>query len=152
MTDPSGSPPNPIDDGSRVYLDANALIALVEHRSPSMIEIQSRVEAGRLVATTSGLSRAEVLVLPLRERDEPLVAAYRELFSGEAGLQVVAISDRVLELAARIRAETSVKLADAIHLATAETGGCKVFLSSDRRIRPRAPMVRIGIERIADDT
>ncbi|MGJ3265655.1 MAG: type II toxin-antitoxin system VapC family toxin [Salinarimonas sp.] len=139
-------------DGTRVYLDANVLIELVERWDAGLGRIVEDARAGRLLLVTSELTLAEVIVMPLRDGDAGLLAQYRDLFSQPELIACLPITRDVIERSGEIRATDGGKLADAIHLATAEIGGCKVFLSSDRRIRPRAPMVRIGIERIADDT
>ncbi len=46
-------------------------------------------------------------------------------------LQVVPISNNILEAAAQLRATTKLKLPDAIHLATANLNGCDCFLTND---------------------
>lgn len=137
-------------DGARAYLDANVLIAFVERRHERLAAVVARAKAGRLSLVTSELTLAEVIVLPLRDGDDGLLATYRDLFSQPELIECAPITREVLERSGEIRATDGGKLADAIHLATAEVGGCKAFLSSDRRIRPRAPMVRIGIEAIVD--
>lgn len=137
-------------DGTRAYLDANVLIAFVERRHERLAAIVVRARAGRLSLVTSELTLAEVIVLPLRDGDDGLLANYRDLFSQPELIECAPITRDVLHRSGEIRATDGGKLADAVHLASAEIACCKVFLSSDRRIRPRAPMVRIGIEAIAD--
>ena len=136
--------------GTRIYLDANVLIELVERAEPGLALVVADARAGRLPLVTSEPTLAEVIVLPPREGDGSLLARYRGLFSQPDLLDVAPITRAVLERSGDIRAFDGGKLADAIHPATAEIAGCEVFLSSDRRIRPRAPMIRIGIETIAD--
>ena len=126
------------------------LIAFVERRHERLAAIVARARAGRLSLVTSELTLAEVIVLPLRDGDDGLLANYRDLFSQPELIECAPITRDVLHRSGEIRATDGGKLADAVHLATAEIADYKVFLSSDRRIRPRAPMVRIGIEAIAD--
>ncbi|GGK39876.1 type II toxin-antitoxin system VapC family toxin [Salinarimonas ramus] len=137
-------------DGTTAYLDANILIAFVERRHERLLGIVARARAGRISLVTSELTLAEVIVGPMRDGASELLSQYRELFSQPDLLDVAPVTRAVLERSGEIRAGDGVKLADAIHLATAEIAGCKVFLSSDRRIRPRAPMIRIGIEAVVD--
>lgn len=137
-------------EGTRIYLDANVLIEFVERADPGLARVVADARAGRLFLVTSELTLAEVIVLPMREGDGSLLSQYRDLFSQPDLLDVAPVTRAVLERSGEIRARDGCKLADAIHLASAEIAGCKVFLSSDRRLRPRLPMVRIGIESISD--
>lgn len=139
-------------DGAVAYLDANVLIALVEQRHERLMGVIARAKAGRIALVTSELTLAEVIVPPMRDGDDALLAQYRDLFSQPELIDCAPITRAVLERSGEIRAGDGGKLADAIHLATAEISGCKVFLSSDRRVRPRPPMVRIGVEAIRDET
>lgn len=138
-------------DGTVAYLDTNIVIALVERRHERLRALVERVKAGRLSLVTSELTLAEVVVLPLRDGDDRLLTRYRDLFSHSDLIASVPITRTILERSGEIRAREGGKLADAIHLATAETSGCRVFLSSDKRIRPRPPMLRIGIEASGGD-
>jgi len=143
-------PPPRFSDGTRIYLDANVLIEFVERQDAGFGRVVEDARAGRLSLVTSELTLAEVIVLPLRDGVLALLANYRDLFSQPELIECAPITRDVLHRSGEIRATDGGKLADAVHLATAEIAGYKVFLSSDRRIRPRAPMVRIGIEAIAD--
>ncbi|MFN3687510.1 type II toxin-antitoxin system VapC family toxin [Salinarimonas sp.] len=137
-------------DGSRVYLDANIVITLVEIADTRLARVLERAMVGRLRLVTSELTLAEVLVRPLRDGDQNLSAIYRDLFSRPQVIECVPVAREVLELSCTIRAEEGGKLADSIHVATAEASNCAVFLSSDRRIKTRKPMIRIGIDDIPD--
>lgn len=141
-----------LQDGTVAYVDANILIEFVEQRNERLLGVVARARAGRISLVTSELTLAEVIVVPIRDGALALLAQYRDLFSQPEPIDCVSITRAVLERSGEIRAADGGKLADAIHLATAEIAGCEVFLSSDRRIRPRTPMIRIGIERIADET
>jgi predicted nucleic acid-binding protein len=93
------------------------------------------LDGNELAACTSELSLAECLVKPYAERNDQAIAAYLEMLSGRAPVAVVPITGAILLRAARLRAETRLKLPDAIHLATAIETGCATFLSDDRGIR-----------------
>ncbi|CEJ15637.1 tRNA(fMet)-specific endonuclease VapC [bacterium YEK0313] len=122
-----------------VYLDANVLIRLMERSEAAagaLDPVWERIEAGRLAAVTSWLSYAEVLVQPLRARDDGLVLGYDDLFAGQVlPLTVSPVTAEVLRTAAHLRARLpALKLTDAIHLATAEAAGCRALLSGDRKL------------------
>lgn len=84
---------------------------------------------------TSELTIAEVLVKPFAHPDLRYRKEYEELLSENPGLSVVQISRQVLERSAKLRAAIGGKLADAIHVATADLSGCTHFLSEDSRIK-----------------
>ncbi|NUN96767.1 MAG: type II toxin-antitoxin system VapC family toxin [Candidatus Omnitrophica bacterium] len=118
----------------RVYLDAVTVIYLFEgspHRSQQVRSLIGRVDA-TLVA--SELSRMECLVRPLREGQVSLVDEFVSFFDTEVD-EMVDLDRRVMERAARVRADHGYKTPDAIHLAAALESKCDVFLTNDDRLR-----------------
>ena len=75
--------------------------------------------------------------MPYRQGDDTLITTYQELFTRPpSGLLVARLDAAVLERAARLRAAVgSLRLPDAIHLATAESEQCDFFLTNDRRLQ-----------------
>ncbi len=124
----------------RLYFDASALIHMVEGAPGASAErfASTAAATGRMGTTivTSELSLAEVLVKPLREQDFDLIIAYNNLLSVRPSDQIetIPISRNILGLAARIRnKKPSIKLPDAIHIATAEFSGCSEIITGDKR-------------------
>ena len=129
--------------GEVYYLDANVLIPIIEspHRlTTSQRSFVAGLESGAVKGLTSELTLTECLVKPLADRDGTAVKAFLTLLNDQPELPVVPVSRSVLLEAARLRAEDSLELADAIHVATAKLSGCSVFLSDDRRIRPSSEL------------
>ncbi|WP_127088750.1 type II toxin-antitoxin system VapC family toxin [Aquabacter cavernae] len=125
----------------QLYFDANALIQAVEksdREAHAFADIIQGASRQGLKCVSSELSLAELLVVPLRNADLPLIAAFSNLLSGTGDAQffTVPVSRDVLLQAARIRAEggQGLKLPDAIHLATAELSGCTHIISGDKRL------------------
>ena len=83
---------------------------------------------------TSVLTLGEVLVQPYRKGDEALVAEYEEIICGTDGLLVVPIDQITSRKAARLRADHSLKMADALQLASALVNGADYFLTNDKGI------------------
>jgi predicted nucleic acid-binding protein len=88
---------------------------------------------------TSELSLAEVLVKPLADERITLASRYGDMIQARPELSVVPVDRSILILAAHVRKDAllkdrSIKLPDAIHLATAEQSGCGIFLSDDKRL------------------
>jgi predicted nucleic acid-binding protein len=131
--------------GYRIYLDTNLLIYAVEEIAPFAEQVRPLFQAadrGDIWVVTSLLTLAETLVMPYRKRDDVLIATYRELLTNPPpGLHVAQLDAAVLERAARLRAATnSLRLPDAIHLATAEAQQCDLFLTNDRRLSAGIPL------------
>lgn len=126
-------------DGSRLYFDSNIFINLLE--SPdSMLRkrlhgLFQRVSQQRCSAHTSLISRAEVLVRPLRLKQVELADRYRALLSGAGAVGLYGVDDNVVDRAAELRADYPVlKLPDALHVATAMHIGCDLFITGDQRL------------------
>ena len=125
--------------GVRVYFDANIVIYAVEGFADVAAQIRALLAAldtAEIAAVTSELTLAEVLVKPLREHNQAAQQAYKSFLTPTPVLQLAPVNRDVLEEAARLRATTSLKLPDAIHLATARLGGCDSFLTNDDLFKP----------------
>lgn len=120
--------------GKKIYLDTNVIIYAVEGFADLAGNIQALLRAldeAEIVAVTSELTLAEVLVKPLRDQNQIVQQAYQTFLTPTPVLQPVPISRNILEEAARLRATKRLKLPDAIHLATANLNGCDSFLTND---------------------
>lgn len=134
--------------GKTVYLDSNVFIYAFEGQAGPASDVAGLVlrdaSAGALVARTSLIARAEALVRPMRLRQTELTDRYRMLLSGAAIVSVYAIDEAVVELSAELRADyTTLKLVDAIHIATAIRTGCEAFVTGDRRLGVAAARIRV---------
>ena len=131
-----------------IYLDANVLIYAVEAGSPwtgQLYRLFSRINAGEVAAKTSELALAEVLPKPLSLGSEALVETYEVLLSSATALQAVAIDRPILRTTARLRGALRLKLADAIHVATALESGCTHFVTNDTQILGSLPQPLVGV-------
>jgi predicted nucleic acid-binding protein len=132
----------------RLYLDSNALIYAVEGADAVKRVVAEWVVRACLpggIVITSLLSRLECRVLPLRQKNQLLLAKYEALF-GRHGLKVLEVSSDVLERAATLRADHKFKTADAIHLATALEAGTDIFLTGDTALA-RCPGLHVELLR-----
>ena len=123
---------------SRFYIDTNVAIAIIEASgslTPGQTAFIGDVDKNRIDAVTSELTLAECLVKPMADRNAGRVAAYLAFLDGRTLLSVLPVSRPILVEAARLRAETGIKLPDAIHVATASAANCDVFLTNDRRMK-----------------
>ncbi|MDP9136801.1 MAG: type II toxin-antitoxin system VapC family toxin [Pseudomonadota bacterium] len=132
---------------SRYYLDTNVVISIIEATETfgqAQRRFVEKIDAREIAATTSELTLAECLVKPLANKDAAAVEAYLHFLDGRPGFLVVPISRDILLAAASLRADKTLKLPDAIHIATARAAGCTAFLTNDRKIRA-LPGMRVSL-------
>ena len=134
----------------RIYLDSNVFISAYENtgaRSDHAWWILHAIERGDFAGITSEITLAEILVKPMEDGDDDLVRRYQEILSPDERFEVTAVSRQVLIEAARFRTmRSSLKLPDAIHVASAHLSHCSHVVSDDRRL-PFAhgiPLIRLG--------
>lgn len=114
----------------RVYLDTNIFIyALEGYRTfrTAIATLFDALDRQELFAVTSELTLAEALVKPFLDRNVEREAAYLRILQPSASLQMLPVNRDVLVAAARLRAETSIKLPDAIHAATRRSPAAPAF-------------------------
>lgn len=129
---------------NRIYLDTNAFIGAFERRGEVSDLIAQIIvgpptgEVGYKIVT-SELTIAEALVQPMRDKLYDVVDHYLGFLQPTdavaGGMEVVPISRAILVRAAEMRAgRPSLKMPDAIHLATALETGCALAVSNDVRL------------------
>ena len=123
---------------ARVYLDTNVFITAYEPKGGTSEEVWwlfDQLERGIVAGFTSELTPAELLTGPLVRRENDLADIYKVLINDAGNLRVVPIDRSILIKAAEIRAEVkSLRLPDAIHLASASLMNCSHLVSGDRRL------------------
>lgn len=129
----------PVSEPPRVYLDSNVFITAME--TPGAYSdhawwILEAVDEGTLAAVTSEITIAEVLVKPIQLGDSALIAGYHEMMTPDSHFEVMPIRRDILVSAAQLRAQRrSIRLPDAIHIATALASSCPYLVSDDQRLR-----------------
>jgi predicted nucleic acid-binding protein len=126
------------DIAPRVYLDANVFIAAFEHvgaHSDHAWWLIRAIENGEIIAATSEITLAEILVKPFERGQTDLADGYEKMISSGSHFEVLPVRRDILMGAAGLRARrTSIRLPDAVHIATAQALSCSVFISNDRRL------------------
>jgi predicted nucleic acid-binding protein len=120
-----------------VYADTQVLIYSVERHplyAPLMRPLWAAVQSGTLEVISSELVILEALVLPIRNGDAGLIAAYDQFFV-QAGFRLQAITGSLLREAARLRAVTRLRTPDAMHAATALQTNSALFVTNDQDFR-----------------
>jgi predicted nucleic acid-binding protein len=120
---------------TRLYLDTNILILFKEVQLPErdfLVKLFKACQKAGNTPVTSSLTYSELLVKPLASGNRELIETYEDWMGGGFWLQTVPISHDVLLAASLVRAHSrKIKLPDAIHLASALTARCDIFLSAD---------------------
>lgn len=120
-----------------VGLDTVTFIYLIEEHPrflTAVREIFAEIDRGRIAAVTSALTLLELLVLPYRAGNAELVNRYEGLLTRSRGLRLIEIDRSQLRAAAQIRAHYPVRTPDALQLAAALSGRCKVFVTNDQSL------------------
>lgn len=135
-----------------IYLDANVFIDAYEGEESLSAPAKALIDELRKrpgTGVTSELTLAEVLVRPETERNLRLKRAYLNLIVWGRSLDLIPISREVPTESAKLRAvhPRKLRLADAIHLATAAIGRCKVFVSRDGAISTPVGMRKMQPDR-----
>ena len=121
---------------SRIFLDTNFFIYLIEGSSPRAARAKHLLRAfstRRDGILTSVMTLGEVLVKPVKLGDHTLAQHYKRIFKGP-GITVLPFVEDAIEAFAQLRANSAIKPPDAIQLATAATAGCDMFLTNDDRL------------------
>jgi predicted nucleic acid-binding protein len=122
-----------------LYVDANAFVEMFEKHSTTSALLRTLfvdIEPSVLRRHTSELTLPELLVKPMKDRNAELVDLYSGFVRTSELLEVVPVDRQILVAAAAIRAENgTIRLPDAIHIATAVEQNCEWFVTGDKRIR-----------------
>lgn len=124
--------------GQRIYFDANFLIYFFDRTEPYVTVVSQIILAcdrNEVFGYTGDAAVAELMVYPYRTRDEIKIASGKAFFMRDNFLQVLSHDSAVFDTASRLRAETGIKLIDALHYTTALKAGCKFFITNDTGIR-----------------
>jgi predicted nucleic acid-binding protein len=125
---------------ARVYLDSCIVIHLLEGGKAVQEAVKRRLrptQGSPPAPCISDLTRLECRVRPLREGKAELLAQY-DAFFGLPEVAVLPMASAVYDLATELRARHALKTPDALHLATAITGGCEEIWTNDQRLAAAA--------------
>ena len=134
--------------GRRVYFDTNVFIYLVEGYpafQTSLNEIREAILHQEAEIFTSELTLCEVLVIPFRLNNTEIVNIYRQLIEESGAFNLLPTKRETYIRASLIRAQMGLKMADAIHMATAVECGCEVFVSNDAGLKVPKGMALVGL-------
>jgi predicted nucleic acid-binding protein len=134
--------------GKRVYFDTNVFIYLVEGYvdfETSLNEIRESTLHQEAEIFTSELTLSEVLVLPFRSNNTEFVNIYRQFIEDSGAFNLIPTTRETYVRASLFRAQMGLKMADAIHVATAVECGSDIFVSNDTGLKVPKGMALVGL-------
>ncbi len=108
------------------------------------------VDRGEIKIVTSVLTLTEVLVLPLRLKDQRLVDRYTRILLQAENIFSVDVSNDIATEAARLRSLHRLRTPDAIQLATAVDQGADAFLTNDVALSRASGVEILPVDQLAN--
>jgi predicted nucleic acid-binding protein len=137
-----------IDTPIYIYaLERNAAFA------PLADAVLARVRDGGLRAVSSTLVVAETFVQPFRLGLEALAAEYLDRLANYPNLRLLAPGEEICRAAAELRGKhPTLRLPDALHVATAINAGASAFLTQDKDPPRNLPIRVVQLSSLTGDT
>ena len=130
-----------ISTHQNIMLDTNAIIYFLDG-TPNFINLMMAffelVERDHLKITLSVINEAELLVKPYRESNSAALEAITFFLEEFPNLSIISLSREIGQQAAKIRAESGLRLPDAMILATAISNHCDLLLGNDMSFMQKA--------------
>jgi len=137
---------------SRVFWDTNIFIYLFEgapHFSSQVVALRARMSSRGDQLVTSAFTLGELLVKPLKEKNAPAAAYYRQLLQDTSIL--IPFDENAAMAYAGLRAQRTLPQPDAIQLACAASYGVDLFVTNDLRLlNKQVPGIQfiVSLERV----
>ena len=106
-----------------------------ENYQPFTTALFRSIESGAMKAVTSVITLLEVLVRPKKERNKHLVEEYKFLLQTFPNLEMVSLDEKTADIASSLRAQYSIKTADAIQVASSILAGAKAFVTNEPSLK-----------------
>jgi len=124
-----------------IMLDTNAIIYFLDG-TPDLFDLMRAlfelVEQDRLKITLSVISEAELLVKPYREKNSTAIEEVSFFLEEFPNLKINLPNMEISRQAAKIRAESGLRLPDAMIVATAINTQCDLLLGNDIGLMQKA--------------
>ena len=132
----------------RVYFDTNIIIYLIEgfpEYQKSVDEIQEVLETSQCVAITSDITICESLIKPFKDNYLEGVKIFQSFLEESGIFELIPTARSTYIKASLVSATQSLKLPDAIHVATAIQSRCDIFLTNDKSIKTPNSITKLSL-------
>ena len=113
-----------------IYLDSCLVIYAIEPNGTASERVLAAIADADATFAVSPLVLMECLVGPLRAERTSVAETYEAFCSS---VEMIPLGLDVFRRAAELRATTSLRTPDALHLAAADLGGCSALWTNDHR-------------------
>ena len=140
--------------GLRVCIDTAPIIYFIEKHDRYLNVLRplfAEIDAGNIEAITSTITLLEVLVQPLRSKNEGLANRYRDILLYSEGLTTFEVLHEVSEMASKLRARYSIKTPDAIQIAVGILYGAKKFLANDPALKKVSDIIVLVLDEFIEN-
>lgn len=123
---------------TKIMIDTAPFIYYIEEHDtylPIIKPIFDKIDSFEIDAITSTITLIEVLVHPKKQNNQALERQYIEILTQNANLELVDITVEIAQIASDIRASYSIKVPDAIQLASGIINNCDSFLTNDKNLK-----------------
>ena len=124
--------------GKSIFVNTAPIIYFIEEKPiflDKLFRLFSAAEKGELFINTSIITFLEVLVLPIRLKQNDLADQYEKILFNSSGINVIDIDRRIAKKSAYIRSVYGLKTPDAIQIATAIENDADIFLTNDAEFK-----------------
>ncbi|MCH7612292.1 MAG: PIN domain-containing protein [Candidatus Marinimicrobia bacterium] len=135
-------------DGALVTIDTAPIIYILDGSkefADDFISLFRQIEEGRIRAVISSITITEVLSGPLKHGNEILADRYFKSLTSGQGWSVQDVNAEIAFMAARIRIQYSLKIPDAIQIATAVFSGSSALVTHDRDFKGTREILILGL-------
>jgi predicted nucleic acid-binding protein len=122
---------------SRIGIDTPIFIYHLESHPaylPLTQALLSSIEAGMKKGMTSTVTIMEINIRPLQLGRPEIAIKYEALLANFPNFSLIDINRDVARRAAQLRAQYSLRRADALQVAACQVNGAQVFVTNDRRL------------------
>ena len=136
---------------SRLFLDTSPVIYYVERHPKYFALVQPifrRLSRGEFEVVTSPVTLSETLMFPIRNKNLQQQKDFTDVVTTAAFTNFVLIDAAIAGKAAQLRVQYSLKLPDALQIATAIQARCDGFLTNDLQLKKVTELRILVIEEL----
>lgn len=123
---------------NKVFLDTSPVVYYVE-AVPAFAEVAkgifTLIGEGQIQGVVSPVTLAECITLPVQMGQLELRQRFTDLLTATEGILLINIDAGIAQEAAELRIRYTLKLPDALQVATAIAANCEVFLTNDMALK-----------------